>query len=351
MTKFCICTLTHDTEGRAEALQATVDNFLESTNISELKWFIVVNRSNEAIDRVLEYLPKKYPAITWHIVKNEVNTGPGPGINQLNKLSSDYEYSLFLEGDWTALPESISGHSKSWLEDSVNFLENNKDIDHIQFRRYLDDLDDRQYGYSHWIKPSNVLGESQQGNTIFIHLTEREYSNNPALRRMSSLYSKGIFPLLEVYDKDGSPLEIKGKAEWGIAENLAAGKKSLKGAWIKFGNFVHYEDWKFKHNWNRWHEGEFGCNQIETEPKSRCKYGFLTPGHYFCGVCEKDKNYTDLERHSNLYVQRVLPLEHSYADDQTILEEIKQIVENPTIDAETYINSEKYKGPGYIRNF
>jgi glycosyltransferase involved in cell wall biosynthesis len=355
INNFCVCTLTHNAEDRAAALRYTISSFLENYKGSKFEWFIVVNITNDDINKVLEDIVKKYDSIVQFNIKiNDKNLGPGGGINMLNDMSRAYEYSLFIEGDWMMAPSWVTGEN-DWIQNSIKLLEKDKDISTIHYRRYLDDLDDRQYGFSYWLDPKNVEGVEHINGDSFVVLKKREYTNNPIMRRMSHLYDRGIFPLNDYLNEDGSSKEIKGNDEWGRAEILAMGKSNelgMKGAWFQYGLFVHVEDWKYKDNWSDYTADEFGCGVHGFKAHNRCKYGYLTPAHYFCGMCEKDLDLTDLERHSTLYVNEILPIEHGHVDggDELVLKRIKELVKNPTINANEYIDFDTYRGTSYIRS-
>jgi hypothetical protein len=350
MKEFCICTLTHNAPDRASALKLTIKTFAESFVGSRFKWFVLINVTNPDIDKVIEEAIKSYcDLIDFEIHINIKNTGPGAGINQLNRLSKDYKYSLFLEGDWMCIPNNITGFTGGWLYNSVKLLDENPKIDQVQFRRYLDDLDDRQYGYSYWITPDNVEKEVYNGET-FVILKEREYVNTPTLRRMSAYYDKGIFPLKEHYDTNGNSLEIKGNDEWGMAEINACETGKLNGAWLKFGNFVHYEHFPIKENWDLWINSNKGCNSFKSIGKNSCKYGYMFFTESFCAICSKNTDYTDLERHSKVWIEDVLGMfDKNLTDDEVILSMI-QMTEDPVYNVNTYIDKKTYRKLTYNRN-
>ena len=244
--------------------------------------------------------------------------------------------------------------AEDWIQNSIRLFEQDSELSTIHYRRYLDDLDDRQYGVSYWLKSENVEDVKHINGDSFVILREREYTNNPIMRRMSNLHDKGIFPLDSYLNSDGSSREIKGNPEWGAAEIKAMNKSkeiTLKGAWLQYGNFVHVEDWKYKQDWDAYIEDEFGCNTYGFKAHNRCKYGYLTPAHYFCGMCELNENFTDLERHSNLYLKEILPIEHRNTphEDELVLSKMNELVQNPTIEARSYIDFETYRGTDYIR--
>lgn len=343
---FCITTLTHNAPGREEALKATISSIMEDYTGSKFEWFIVVNVSNKDIDSVIEWAISEYSdSVKFNIHINQSNKGPGHGINQLNELSSAYEYQLFIEGDWLLVPNKITG-AGDWILNSVKLLDQNKDIDQIHYRRYLDDLDDRQYGFSYWTAPDNIVDKIDNG-TSFLVLKNREYTNNPSMRRMSKFYNENVFPLDE-FDN-----EVKGDPMWGQAELRAMGKtrKSLNAAWLEFGNFLHYEDWQYKQNWDQYIEDDFGCGISNLKAHNSCKYGYLVPGHFFCAACEKNTDITDLVRHSNSYLKHILPLEHDNVEGsiEDIFKIIDDIVEVPMINARSYVDVERYYNSNYIR--
>ena len=61
--------------------------------------------------------------VDFKIVHSNVNNGVGYGINRLNDLSIDYEYSLFLEGDWITLPKQYTNQDKNWLIRSLELMD------------------------------------------------------------------------------------------------------------------------------------------------------------------------------------------------------------------------------------
>ena len=120
-TKFCVCTLTHDSHDRANYLKQTITTFMNSTNFSEkIDWYILSNGINDELLSVFEWAKKTYSNdVNWNIDINEINVGVGAGINQLHTKALHYEYIFFLEGDWVSLPPHVSGHSNNWLHNSV----------------------------------------------------------------------------------------------------------------------------------------------------------------------------------------------------------------------------------------
>lgn len=303
MNKVCIATLTHDAPQRARFLQLTVETLLQSTPIPVIDWYIHCNGYNEDIIAVVEQLKTIYQdKVNFTFTYSEINKGVGAGINALNSLLLDYEYTLFLEGDWITLPEHISGHT-NWFNNCVTYLDTHSHIDQILLRRYVNDVDDRQYGYGYWIKPDNIKSITITDNR-FIELVKRDYTNNPHIRRNSKYYSLDIFPLKEFYDIDGTPTEIKGKSDWGQAEIQAESKGHYLGSsYLAFGNMVHADQWRFDNNWDDLVNNITACDKYDESGLSKCKYGYLFPKEKFCGLCDHTKDFTHLEKHNRQYEQ------------------------------------------------
>lgn len=293
MKRFCINTLTHSGADRVQLLYKTIDYFIENTNFDTVDWFIYINGSDKPYEGIERELVSKYPSVKWSITHSSVNYGVGVGINKLNEISKDYEYTLFLEGDWFTVPENLSFIGKDWLNTSLDLLDES-DISQIFLRKYIDDMDDRQYGYGYWIKQENIISSITKNEIDFLMLREKDYSNNPHIRRNSSFYTAGIFPLTEFYDEDGNPTEIKGNNNWGQAEIKAEGLgKHLSTAYIKFGKFIHGD----KYNGDMNKIGLRGCGE--------CKFGLMEPTKWWCSACTNDNDYTQFEE-QQWYYERVL---------------------------------------------
>lgn len=344
INNFCICTLTHSTKGRDVALENTISSIMDNYNGDRFEWFIWVNITDEGINKVLEWASTTYSdRVQFNINISEHNLGPGGGINMLNKLSREYEYSFFIEGDWVHVPSNVSGISKNWIQNSIRFLENNKEIDQVQLRRYLDDSDHRMYTFG-WIRHENVDRVVVAGDRFYV-LKERDYVNTPTLRRMSAYYDKGIFPLKEFGGPGENSKEVKGNPEWGMAEIAASGNK-MTGAWIEFGNFVHFEDWPYGQDWSKYKEDNRGCGKFKLRGSVKCKYGFLTPSPVFCMLCEKSQDITYIVEHSQKYerIIREIDLEGK-SESITIPEYIQRFekeVNDPTINIRELIDLEEH---------
>jgi hypothetical protein len=332
VNKFCIQTLTHNAHNRGSFLTDTVTSFMNNTKIPDivknnngkLDWFIRVNETNDEINNSLNYLVNKYSDSINFIINIGDNVGVGAGINFLNKLTSDYEYVLLLEGDWAC--DDASGISDNWLQVSLQLLDNNPDMHQIFLRRYTSDSEDRQHGMSEWILPDNVIDEFDIIGIKFIKLKKHCYTNNPTIRRLKTYFDIGVFPLKEYYDEVGNPTEIKGNSDWGNAEIEAYYKSSKLGTyWLWFGNFIHIDHlkglWDFK-----------GCDM--------CKYGFYSTYKSFCLGCNKDEDYTQLPIHQQRLVEKILPIIDESTDNPLDkLNKLRSFMINPMIDTESLLSS------------
>lgn len=338
MQEFCICTLTDGRPDRDLFLKYTIKTFMDNWQGEGFEWFVLINIPSDETRQVIEDAQSTYPQITWHVHYSDINLGPGGGINRLNELSKNYEYSLFLEGDWVTVPNNISGASNHWIQNSIKLLKEYPHIDQVQFRRYLNDADDRAYGFSDWIVRENVEGVVDNGDTFYL-LKNRQYVNTPTLRRMSTYYDKGIFPLDEFYDEHGNPTEFKGHENWGWAE-INAASKEMTGAWLEFGNFVHFENWPYRDRWQEWMDKNHGCTD-NLKAKNVCKYGFLLPMPQYCATCSLNESMVDVELHNRRFLDHYV--DEWYNKDLTnfdLVELARRLTENPTIDPSTVFKND-----------
>jgi len=321
---------------------------------SKFEWFIWVNITDDTINETLEWAQETYSdRVKFNIRISDVNLGPGGGINRLSEMSKEYEYSIFLEGDWLYIPSWVSGLSHNWIQESIEFLEVNKDVTHIQLRKYLDDMDDRQYTFGYWVRPENVEQVVDWTGNEYAIMHKRMYTNTPCLRRMSAYYDLGVFPLKEFYDEHGNPTEHKGNQDWGQAELQTP--DDMKAAWIYYGTFVHFEDWAYEDDWQHYAEGKFGCGVYPARGLNRCKYGYLVPNHSFCTMCKKDKDITDHVEHIKRHTDHVIMLKEEFKNNpqdltfDVFLSRIEGLIENPTINPREYNDIELYHNIGVIR--
>ncbi len=309
MKKFCISTLTHDDNGRKELLEETIKLVIENTN-TKYDWFILVNSSNESWVTHLNKLKDTYKErINFSFHHSPYNLGPGGGINKLNEITKDYEYTLFLEGDWYHTSQQSTNLPNNWVEILIQYMDENPKTDQILLRKYLHDTDDRMYGYGYWISERNVEKIEEYNGLNLIHLIKKEYTNNPVLRRNKSFYTYNIFPLEEHIGGDGNSLEVKGNEKWGIAEIRAESKGyELKSLYLGFGAFIHGDGYDLKKYKNYDHTG---CGS--------CVYGLLKPVESWCAMCPSDINFTNFEHHQQKYEKwHGLVHEKGFSEDEKL---------------------------------
>jgi hypothetical protein len=295
---FTVATLTHDGDKRLEYLNDTVGTFLENTDFpGKIHWHFYHNGENNSpiVGKISELVSVFGERVYFSMRVGGKNMGVGYGINKINEWTQDYKYCLFLEGDWVTLSEDFTKQDKNWLIRSLELMDK-ENLDQIQLRRYLNDVDDRQFGFGYWTKESNV----EKVEDSYVFLKEREYTNNPHIHRNETFFKAGIFPMQEFLDEDGRPTELKNGKNWGQAELIAEplGKK-LKSAWLKGGLMVHCDHFQYD-SWDEVIKDLKGCD-YDDGSLVHCKYGFLFPREEFCKHCHKEKDFTDLEEHNWRY--------------------------------------------------
>lgn len=316
---YCIQTITHDYPGAGALLELVVDQFIQKTDITsstgaKLDWFIRANGINKDLQATLEHLPKKYSnVINWHIFVGQ-NLGVGAGINFLNQKCVDYEYLLFIEGDWVITSEV----NKDWLSSSLQILEENPEYEQVFLRRYYSDYEDRINGMSDYVNAKSFLGKVQKQGVDFLCLKEGLYTNNPSIRRQKEFFNRGFFPLNEYYDQEGKATEVKGTPDWGKAE-IEARTSSLKTFYLWPGIFRH--------------EGK-PYYPLPKIPCTTCKYEFENAANWFCLSCSKDESFVDLLEHTNRAINTVLKFveskEQNVQDLGVLTNFVKNVIQNPT---------------------
>lgn len=338
--KFCIATLSHDAQLRAKYLERTIVSFLDANPDFEGDWYIFLNSYNDELLKVTERLFNQYSNVSWHLEISEKNLGVGAGINRLNKMTEHAEYVLFLEGDWTCLPQKISKLENNWIERMIDLFDQNPELDQMVLRRYQNDIDDRQFGYSYWLKEEVLLEEKSFNDINYWLLSKKEYTNNPVFRRNQRFYETGIFPLSEFFDENGDAVEVKGNPNWGRAEIEKEPEGfQLKSAFMKFGVFIHDEHWPFKLDWESYYKSLKPCGF--AGPEFNCKYGYIRLEQYFCGCCPKNWKFTELEKHNRFYEQVIVEVVDKGGTREEIVESMKLIDGELMVNPDTYINFDK----------
>ena len=345
--KFCILTLTHESSNRHIYLKETVEYFLKNTEYDEmLEWYIYINKTNEHFINVCDELIKLYKhRVDFKIIHSNVNNGVGYGINRLNEISLDYKFSLFLEGDWICIDSETGGQPKTWLKSSIKILEENKDVDAVFLRRYMNDYESRSTGiWAHYYTQNARV--QQIDNLKYFIVPINAYTNNPLVRRNKLFFDKGIFPLSEFFTPEGVPTELKTDDitgdSWGQAEMNAykyANKKS-KYAMVLWGMFCHIDNM-----------GDFdvstrsfiadslrqGCKKYEYG-KSKCKFGYFSIAPHFCSICGTEVSQLNLEKmfeRESLFLNKLDENRENWSHEQKI-SFVKQQNPNPECDVENF---------------
>ena len=295
---FTIATLTHDGDKRLEYLNDTVGTFLENTDFPErINWHFYHNGEYDSpiVKKISDLVLAFGDRVSFSMRVGGKNMGVGYGINKINEWTEDFKYCLFLEGDWITLPEDFTNQDKNWLIRLLELMDK-ENLDQLQLRKYLNDVDDRQFGLGYWTKQDNI--EKVENGYVF--LKEREYTNNPHIHRNKTLFDVGIFPMQEFLDENGRPTELKNSKNWGQAELVAEPLgKQLKSAWLKGGIMVHCDHFQYE-SWDHVIKNLKGCDYNDGS-LLHCKYGFMFPREEFCKHCRKDKDFTDLEEHNWIF--------------------------------------------------
>lgn len=302
--KFCISTLTHKEDKRYIKLDSTIESFIRHTNLpfTKIDWYVYCNGYDDSTVAILNNFIDKYKNfIKFVVVYSNINNGVGYGINRLNELTKDYEYTLFLEDDWVCLHQEDGGVDRNWLINCLNILDNDKSIDCFFLRRYGHIIDMRQTRLQVDGQITNPTFKVKDFDYYIIETPS--YSNNPLLRRNSAFFDKKIFPFPE-FVNNGLPTEIKGLVNWGQAEiaackHLKENNIRLKIAFPKLGNFLHFDsnsgaiDIKTLRGTKI---AEEFCENYKNG-MSGCKFGFLKNVQpHICIICKKETEYNDTDK-------------------------------------------------------
>jgi hypothetical protein len=315
-SKISIGILTHAALGRADYLDRTLTLLSAGTDFGSKRVRVIIfyNGWDESFHKVEVF---KYPQLEITKIITPTNIGVGAGINRLNEvlLRFETEYTFLLEADWYLLPSTLSNTKENWLQECIKHLDSRPDIDQIVLRRYLHDIDNRQYMYANWILPQNVVGTFHDRETRYdyIEVTGKEYANPPHIARIKNFYSKEVLPLTEYYDQDLKPVELKGNEQWGLAEITAASKGAvLTTIFFQYGVFIHGDNWQHGYdkdtNLPEWHKLEASRKICGKYPASGgCKYGFIDPRVEFCLCCDSNsREMSGLQAHENFFINTIL---------------------------------------------
>lgn len=254
---FCVTLLTCNNRNTTEKV---IRSFINNTNFDDLDFYVYAQGcTDEYISELKSIVHPSINKINFHWIIKKENKGLTYALNELNEAVKDYEYSLFLEDDWICVTEN-----KEWMNDSITFLETNKDVSTLFLRKWCSDGEKHIYGWNRTIEYfihknkgnfnyENKMKDSEKftvNSTIFQHIPEYLYSNNPNIHSNKDYYRTGIFPFIphedikdSFSDWDSSNSSDKTTACWGHSEAYSMEKHlGLKAYYVDNGVFAHYED-------------------------------------------------------------------------------------------------------------
>jgi glycosyltransferase involved in cell wall biosynthesis len=273
---------------RCGFLRACIDSLLKNCYYRPLEIAIFDNGSTDDTKDFLSSLPKVY-GVTWKVESSPVDLGCARGTNLALEMVRGCQYAIHIESDFIHMTEEESGVGKLWLREAIEDVMETGECDYLYLRRMRHQGESMMHWWSQWMPKISLIKKDK-----YAQCEGFWWSNNPALRRVQSLYDSKTLPLNEAIDG------AKGSAGWSSPELLAALPAK---AWIyKWGMFQHETI-----------ENEYpemtGCGVESPHGTSSCKYGFyLKDGHPFCKECRMVSRYSkspvgfeDLPDHEERY--------------------------------------------------
>jgi glycosyltransferase involved in cell wall biosynthesis len=268
-------------------LKQNLEAFIENTSYRPLVFGIFDNGSTDGTPTYINSLINT-EGVTFRKMRSEADMGCGVGVNRANDLVKEFEYTIFLESDWTLLEERESGWNKEWLDECLDFMKTGK-CDYLYLRRFPNVFESRFHDYQH------VMAHSGHQEGRFLYITKFMYSNNPHIRRTKVLYDQGILPLREFIDANGLGIEKKGNPTWSQAEHSAKQPEKLWFTmWGMFGHETTVTPKEIR---------QVGCDKYGPFGCSTCKYGFTEFNAGFCALCDFSKDWHDLKNHTDRFIQ------------------------------------------------
>lgn len=288
--KIAIAILTHKEVDRPDALLRCVSGLVNNTvHNSIVPIYLFSNGISDDLNCAIDYVKdRQYENFKIEQVKiNETNLGCSFGVNSANEMVRDYEYVLFIEGDWIML----NGTDKNWLSDCIKHLDDNPEVDQIYLRRMQSSQETRCFYATVWF--------SHVSNDKFRETNMHTYTNNPVIRRNSKFYELGVLPLPSIEN------EVKGTEQWGEAEIQHENKAQLNSRIYKFGVFGHFDSWNYtlESQYGRGISFQKVIRNDRQLPCENCKFGFIEcdePG--WCNKC-KEMNTLDYKSIEDAYVE------------------------------------------------
>jgi len=256
---FCVTLVTCNNRNTTEKV---IKSFIDNTNIDveKLNFYVYVQGCTDYYISSLKSI--EHPNIKFHWIIKEKNSGLTLAMNELNDLSKNYKYTMFLEDDWICIPDE----NKNWLKDSLQFLDSNTDVSTLFLRKWSGEKEKWKYGWTRTVEyfihtnPNNYnYAKKMKGShkvkinhTKFQHIPEYLYSNNPNIHRNEDYYRVGIFPFIphdDIKEQLGEWTDANSSSDkitkcWGYSEAYSMEKHlKLKCYYVDNGIFGHYEDW------------------------------------------------------------------------------------------------------------
>lgn len=264
MKSFCIASLVCNNRS---TFFKVLSSFVEGTDITlfpeKIDWVVFVQGCTDDFVNKIKESCVAIDNLQVKVVSNAENLGLSKGMNRLHNLVKEYEYTLFLEDDWVLFPTE---YNPSWLKACYDFLIEQSSVSTLALRRYKDEHEKYQYGwtrsipYTNFTRTNNFNYESKmKGSTIltkggltFQHIPDFLFTMNPHIRKNSDYVKCGALPLIDIYDAVINPQITNvwktsahdGQSYWGVCEALSMEKTiDLKTFMVNDGLFVHYEHW------------------------------------------------------------------------------------------------------------
>lgn len=262
MNNLVILTLTCNNRN---ALFETIQSFVNNTSFDQLDWVIFAQGCTvDHIERLQNLTKNVGNKVNFNVVVSEKNLGFSKGHNHLAEYGKSYKYVLMVEDDWYCLPSRYTNLENNWLTTSLSFLEENRDVSTLFLRKYRNDREKHQFGWTrsipymcHQYKDNFNYSEKMKDSKIvqykdikFQHIPNFLFTTNPYLRRNEDYSKCGVFPLPEYPDISSKIGEWKltgyGDAQnWGWCEALTMEKiRHLITYNVGSGIFGHNEDWR-----------------------------------------------------------------------------------------------------------
>ena len=279
--KCCIAILTDAFKpDRPGYLERTVDALIANTWLpsNQVAVQIFCDGFNNKIIQAIKSCVDKMVAKDINVLDTVFSNGRmgcGAMVNIVWEQTRHFKYTLFLEGDWLLMNDTPD----TWLFDMLEFMDKNQEVDTIWLRKYLSQMEMRQYCvFNILLNPNNYLGQCSINGMPARVCTNQIYSNNPHLRRNHSY--EDVLPL----DVDAENPDTPDSANWSNPEISAEARLHSKLViYPNNGLFAHAEFVDRDCNGNA---QVVSCKYSMKQ----CKLGYCSLNHDWCPYCMGDDN-------------------------------------------------------------